>query len=72
MKYSPHDIAIKKSNRYIQKWSKENLADIGIFECHYSYFNIEKGYWMTLPAIYDWYYEYIEKKFNMDIYMTVH
>tara|TARA_B100001094_G_scaffold333126_1_gene408863 strand:- start:928 stop:1710 length:783 start_codon:yes stop_codon:yes gene_type:complete len=52
----------------MQQWTRENMHSLDIYECNYSYYDLEEKIWITLPCVYPWYREYIDKSLDHLIY----
>ena len=59
-----HHKNVLQASQDMQQWVDSNLQHLGIYECHYCYYDLENYKWMTIPAIYSWYCEYLEKNFD--------
>ena len=62
-----HHKNIKQISNDMQKWMHSNLSHLGVYECCYHLYDMQKQQWMSMPVMYDWYCRYLEKGFDITI-----
>ena len=67
-----HHKNMKQISHDMQQWVQSNLAHLGVYECSYSRYDLNKGTWLPIPIFYDWYCEYLEKGFDEAVLSRLH
>lgn len=62
-----HHKNMKQIAMHMQVWTQKHLSPLGIYECTYNYFNLDKQLFMPIPMVYSWYCEYMEKGYDLSI-----